>query len=153
MHFPVALLLFTSTANTLAIVSRDVALQPSITNITYWGSACPENGGLSFTLGSSTSANSSTTSLAFTLSNFLPNFGSFGSSLRMCNAVAFLQIGKGWRLRVNEKGTTATGEARLPGNATMYLRGTYMFAEPPFNQVRFPCFIYEGSGLWVGRLG
>jgi hypothetical protein len=111
----------------------------TITNITYAGSACPDDG-LAFTL-PPTSTNSSAP-LAFTLSKFLPGFGSFGASLRMCSVVAFVSVQEGWKVVVNGKGTVARGDAELPAGARMYLRGTYAFAESAGMQVRDLPFLY-----------
>ncbi|KAJ4286748.1 hypothetical protein N0V90_013000 [Kalmusia sp. IMI 367209] len=95
--------------------------------MSYWGSACPQNG-LTFTMGS-LNTTTSTLPLTFTLANFLPALGSFGSSLRMCDIVSTVVLPEGWKVTLNARGTTASGNAALPGNATMFLRGTYAFAQ------------------------
>jgi hypothetical protein len=131
MRFLIALLSLGSAAN--ALDRDDPAPQPKVANITYWGSACPE-GGLSMVIGP---ANTTTNiaSLTFTLANFLPTLGSFGSSLRMCDIVSHIVVDKGWKVMVNVRGTHAQGNTDLPGNATMFLRSTYSFAEKAEIQV------------------
>ncbi|KAF1958464.1 hypothetical protein CC80DRAFT_546696 [Byssothecium circinans] len=125
MRFPTALLPLTSAA--LALGQANPAPQPNISNITYWGSACPE-GGLSAVIGP-VNATTDTASLSFSLANFLPALGSFGSSLRMCNVISHISVAEGWKITVNAHGTNAQGKTDLPGNATMFLRSTYSFAE------------------------
>ncbi|KAF1972048.1 hypothetical protein BU23DRAFT_555555 [Bimuria novae-zelandiae CBS 107.79] len=139
MRLPIALAGFASAASALSLRQAPPFPAPSITNITYWGSACPENG-LSYSLTSPNSTstpfttNTSTSMLSFELSNFAPNFGSFGSSLRMCNAVAFLQVQGGWKVVVNGRGTTAKGAVELGEGVRLYLRGTWMVSRAPWDQ-------------------
>ncbi|KAF2012819.1 hypothetical protein BU24DRAFT_412141 [Aaosphaeria arxii CBS 175.79] len=126
MRFPIALLLLGSAS--IVVGQSDSAPQPKLEDIAYWGSACPD-GGLSMVVGP---VNPTTNSalLTFTLSNFLPTLeGPFGSSLRMCNIVSHVTVEKGWKMKINSRGTTAQGNAVLPGNATMFFRSTYFFAE------------------------
>lgn len=131
MHLSLTLLLALSTTAALTLPL------PTITNITYWGSACPTSG-LTFTLPSNTTTptNSTASPLTFTLSNFLPNFGSFGSSLRMCNAVAFIAVKTGYKVIVNQNGTVAQGNAEVPEGARLYFRASWAFAENMGVQVR-----------------
>ncbi|CAI6261636.1 unnamed protein product [Periconia digitata] len=160
MH-PLTLTLFTLLPSTLALPRKLSTPQPSLTNITYWGSACPpDKSGLTTVLGPPSTNTTNTTSfpLSFTLSNFLPTLdGSFGSSLRMCDIVSTVTIGNdddeetpGWKVVVNKRGTGVSGEAKVPGNATMFLRGTYAFVEssekqvccaPPFPSPFFAFFV------------
>ncbi|KAF2793400.1 hypothetical protein K505DRAFT_337836 [Melanomma pulvis-pyrius CBS 109.77] len=125
MRFLIALLSLSSAVSALG--QDDPAPQPKIANITYWGSACPE-GGLDAVIGP-VNATTNIAPLTFTLANFLPALGSFGSSLRMCNIVSHVIIDKGWKVMVNARGTNAQGNTDLPGNATMFLRSTYSFSE------------------------
>ena len=132
--------LTTTTTTTLALALPSTAPPlPTLTPTTYSGSACPSDG-LTLTLGApstapSNTSTSSSAALTFTLSNFLPGFGSFGASLRMCNVAVLVSVEKGWRVRVNDRGTTARGEADLPGNATMFLRDTWMVGGGVMEQV------------------
>ncbi|KAF2006746.1 hypothetical protein P154DRAFT_529754 [Amniculicola lignicola CBS 123094] len=118
-----ALLSLSIAAGTLA----DPAPQPKIGGIEYWGSACP-NGGLSAAIGP-VNTTTNTALLTFTLSNFAPTMGSFGSTLRMCDIVSQVTIDKGWKVQLNARGTSAQGTSDLPSNATMYLRSSYRFME------------------------
>ncbi|KAH8689264.1 hypothetical protein GQ44DRAFT_833120 [Phaeosphaeriaceae sp. PMI808] len=129
MQIPIALLSLSSAIGVLG--HKDPAPQPKIVNITYWGSACPEGDldrGLNVFIGT-VNVTTNIAPLTFTLANFLPRLGSFESSLRMCNTVSNVIIDKGWKVVVNAQGTNAQGNTDLPGNATMFLRTTYSFAE------------------------
>lgn len=125
MRLPIPLLFLSSLAS--ALPKGDPAPQPRIANVSYWGSACPE-GGFSVAIGP-VNATTNIAPLTFTLAKFLPELGSFGSSLRMCDIVSHLSVDKGWKIMVNARGTYAQGKADLPENATMFLRSTYSFAE------------------------
>lgn len=131
MRFPITLLFLSSAASVLG--QDGPAPQPRVVDITYWGSACPE-GGLGAVIGP-VNATTNIAPLTFTLANFLPALGSFGSSLRMCNIVSHIIVDKGWKIVVNARGTNAQGNTDLPGNATMFLRSTYSFAEKAEIQV------------------
>ncbi|KAK7183263.1 hypothetical protein DPSP01_011795 [Paraphaeosphaeria sporulosa] len=142
MRLPLALLTSSSTTTALTLHQSPAPVPvPAITNISYWGSACPSSG-LSYTFpppaNTTAPSNASTASvpLAFTLSNFSPTFSSFGSSLRMCNAVVFVAVDKGWKAVVNSKGTAAKGDAQVPEGARLYLRGSWAWAEDMGRQVR-----------------
>ncbi|KAF2726922.1 hypothetical protein EJ04DRAFT_529860 [Polyplosphaeria fusca] len=111
---------------TVALAQDGPVPQPKLVNTTYYGSACPE-GGLEATLGP-LNTTTNIAPLTFTLSNFLPGLGSFGSSLRMCDITTSIAVDLGWKVNVNARGTTARGNADVPQNATMFLRGTYQFA-------------------------
>ncbi|KAF2477212.1 uncharacterized protein BDR25DRAFT_349146 [Lindgomyces ingoldianus] len=129
-------ILYVATSNSStasALGQGDLAPQPRVANITYWGSACPE-GGLRAVIGP-VDATKNIAPLTFTLANFLPALGSFGSSLRMCNIVSRIIVDNGWKIMVNARGTNAQGNTNLPGNATMFLRSTYSFAEKAELQV------------------
>jgi hypothetical protein len=117
------------------VVGDPSAPQPQLVNITYYGSGCPENGGLDAKIGS-IDANTSIAPLTFTLSHFTPTLGSFGSGLRMCDITAYISVDTGYKVAVNARGTTARGYANLGGNSTLALRGTYQFAERFEVQVR-----------------
>ncbi|KAL5438588.1 hypothetical protein PMIN07_011664 [Paraphaeosphaeria minitans] len=127
-------LISSSTAIALTLRQPPTAIPvPAITNISYWGSACPPSG-LTYAFPPSDttlpapSANSTRTPLAFTLSHFSPSFASFGSSLRMCNAVVAVAVAQGWKLVVNGKATTAQGAVEVPAGARFYLRGSWAWA-------------------------
>jgi hypothetical protein len=116
--------------------------QPRLTAIKYWGSACPD-GGLSAVIGA-TNVTTNRASLTFTLANFRPTLGSFGTSLRMCSVVCSVIVDQGWKVTVNKAGTYAEGDMELPANATMFLRSTYSFAERTdiqVNGVLFPNYL------------
>lgn len=125
MRLSTALLFLSSSAS--ALPKGDATPQPRIANVSYWGSACPE-GGFSVVVGS-VNATTNIAPLTFTLANFLPELGSFGSSLRMCDIISHISVDKGWKIMVNARGTYAQGKAELPEKATMFLRSTYSFAE------------------------
>lgn len=132
MPFSIALLLLSSAASALG---QDGPVPvPKIANVTYWGSACPDGGLQAFIGPVNTTTNIAP--LTFTLANFLPAMGSFGSSLRMCNIISHITIDNGWKIMVNAQGTNAQGNTDLPSNATMFLRSTYSFAEKAEIQVR-----------------
>jgi len=131
MRFYLAVLFLSSVAS--ALHQGDSSPQPRIINASYWGSACPQ-GGLNAVMGP-INTTSNIAPLTFTLANFLPGLGSFGSSLRMCDIVSHITVDKGWKIMVNARGTEAQGNTDLPGNATMFLRSTYSFAEKTEIQV------------------
>lgn len=131
MRNPIVLLSLCSVASVRG--QNNSVPEPKIVNATYWGSACPD-GGLTAALGPMNTT-TNTAPFTFSLANFLPALGSFGSSLRMCNIVSHISVDQGWKVRVNARGTYAQGNADLPGNATMFLRSTYMFAEKAEVQV------------------
>jgi hypothetical protein len=54
----------------------------------------------------------------------------------MCSIVSQIVVDKGWKVVVNARGTFAEGNTDLPGNATMFLRSTYAFADKAETQVR-----------------
>ncbi|PVI07238.1 hypothetical protein DM02DRAFT_723790 [Periconia macrospinosa] len=93
------LTLLSSSATTLALPQTAAPPSPSpakpaLTDISYWGSACPANdiNGLTTSIGP-LNTTTNTYPLTFTLSNFLPKLdGSFGSSLRMCDIVGTLVV-------------------------------------------------------------
>jgi hypothetical protein len=141
MKLTTVVLSFASAAT--ALVQREPAPVPKISNIQYWGSACPD-GGLDAVIGA-VDATTNVAPLSFKLANFLPVLGSFGSTLRMCNIVSNITVDKGWKVKVNARGTTAQGNADVPQNATMFLRSTYFFAEAAETQVSL--FTIDVAGI------
>jgi hypothetical protein len=126
MRTTLALLSWSFSAGALTI-RKEPAPLPKIFDVTYWGSACPE-GGLDAVIGP-VNATTNIAPLSFTLENFRPTLGDFGSTLRMCNIDSMISVAEGWKVKVNARGTFAQGNADLPENATMFLRSTYFFAE------------------------
>jgi len=106
------------------------APQPQLVNITYYGSGCPAESatGLTAHIGA-LDAKTNIAPLTFTLSNFTPTLGSFGSGLRMCDIIAFLSVDRGYKIVVNARGTQAQGYASLDNTTLLALRGTYQFAD------------------------
>jgi len=139
MKFTITLLSLSSVAG--AFAENGAAPQPKILDISSWGSACPD-GGLNAVIGPVDEA-TNTAPLTFTLANFLPALGSFGSSLRMCNIVSHISVADGWKVKVNARGTSAQGNTELPSNATMFLRSTYFFAEAA--EIQVCCRHSDGS--------
>ncbi|KAF2119503.1 heterokaryon incompatibility protein-domain-containing protein [Lophiotrema nucula] len=99
--------------------------KPQLDIVDYYGSACPA-GGLSASIGP-INATTNTGTLSFTLSNFAPTLGSFGSVLRMCDVLANVSVASGWKVAVNAHGTQAQGYATFDNNTMLALRSTYQF--------------------------
>jgi len=111
-----------------ALSQANVAPQPQLVNITYYGSGCPADGGLTTKIGP-LDTKTSISPLTFTLSDFTPTLGSFESGLRMCDIVAYISVDSGWKIAVNARGTQAEGQASLDSSTLLGLRGTYQFSD------------------------